>query len=84
MMIITSAQQFINCTEAPSIATTQFDSTSVGSPESTKFIPIPPTIVAWLLQYSGSRVEHRDGFSSCKNLQLVFKRVNLVWIFRVL
>ena len=22
-----------------------------------------PTDVAWLLQYSGSRVEHRDGFS---------------------
>ena len=27
---------------------------------------IPPTSVAWLLQYSGSRVEHRDGFSSRK------------------
>ena len=35
-----------------------------GGPESTKFINlIPPTIVAWLLQYSGSIVEHRDGFS---------------------
>ena len=27
---------------------------------------IPPTAVAKLLQYSGSRVEHRDGFSSYK------------------
>ena len=26
----------------------------------------PPTAVALLLQYSGSRVEHRDGFSSRK------------------
>ena len=35
-----------------------------GGPESTKFINlIPPTTVAWLPQYSGSRVEHRDGFS---------------------
>ena len=35
--------------------------------ESTIFINlIPPTAVAWLLQYSGSRVEHRDGFSSHK------------------
>ena len=38
------------------------DSGAVGYSESTKFIPIPPTIVAWLLQYSGSRVEHRDEF----------------------
>ena len=39
----------------------------VGGPESTKFINlIPPTVVAWLLQYSGSRVEHMDGFSSHK------------------
>ena len=38
-----------------------------GGPESTKFINlIPPTAVAWLLQYSGSRVEHRDEFSSHK------------------
>ena len=27
---------------------------------------IPPTTVALLLQYSGSRVVHRDGFSSYK------------------
>ena len=40
--------------------------TECGS-ESTEFINlIPPTVVAWLLQYSGSRVEHRDGFSSHK------------------
>ena len=32
--------------------------------ESTKFIPILLTSVALLLQYSGSRVEYRDGFSS--------------------
>ena len=39
----------------------------VGVPESTKFIiPIPPTAVAKLIQYSGSRVEHRDEFSSYK------------------
>ena len=25
---------------------------------------ISPTAVAWLLQYSGSRVEHKDGFST--------------------
>ena len=38
-----------------------------GGPKSTKFINlIPPTIVAWLLQYSGSKVEHRDEFSSHK------------------
>ena len=36
-------------------------------PESTIFINlIPPTAVAWLLQYSGARVEHRDEFSSHK------------------
>ena len=35
----------------------------VGYPESTKFINlIPPTAVACLLRYSGSRVEHRDEF----------------------
>ena len=35
-----------------------------GYPESIKFINlIPPTDVALLLQYSGSRFEHRDGFS---------------------
>ena len=41
---------------------------------------IPPIAVAWLLQYSGSRVEHRDGFSSHKWLAMRFKMVNLVWI----
>ena len=44
-----------------------FDSWHKGYPESTKFINlIPLTAVALLLQYSGSRVEHRDGFSSHK------------------
>ena len=28
--------------------------------------PKAPTVVAKLLQYNGYRVEHRDGFSSCK------------------
>ena len=38
-----------------------------GGLESTKFIKlIPLIVVAWLLQYSGSRVEHKDGFSSHK------------------
>ena len=38
-----------------------------GGPESTKFINlIPPIAATWLLQYSGFRVEHRDGFSSHK------------------
>ena len=38
-----------------------------GRPESTKFINlIPLTSVALLLQYSGSKVEHKDGFSSHK------------------
>ena len=40
---------------------------TIGLPEPTKFIIlIPPIVVAKLLQYSGSRVEHRDGFSSYK------------------
>ena len=52
-----------------------------GGLESTKFLNlIPPTAVAWLLQYSGYRVEHRDGFSSHKCLAVKFKMVNLVWI----
>ena len=38
-----------------------------GGLESTIFINlIPPTSVAWLLQYSVSRVEHKVGFSSHK------------------
>ena len=54
-----------------------------GGPESTKFINlIPPTAVALLLQYSGSRVEHMDGFSSHKWLTIEFKMVNLFWILR--
>ena len=40
----------------------------------------PPTVVALLLQYSGSRVEHKDGFSSHKWLAMKFKMVNLFWI----
>ena len=67
MMRIMSAQHVVICTKAPSLATTPFDSCAVGGLESTKFINlIPPIAVAWLLQYSGFRVEHRDGFSSHK------------------
>ena len=48
-----------------------------------KFINlIPPIVVAWLLQYSGSRVEHRDEFSSQKLLAVEFNLVNLFWILR--
>ena len=43
---------------------------------------IPPTSIALLLQYSGSKVEHRDGFSSHKWLAMKFKMVNLFWILR--
>ena len=54
-----------------------------GGPESTKFINlIPPTVVAWLEQYSGSRVEHRDEFSSHKWLIVRFRTVNLFFILR--
>ena len=54
-----------------------------GGSESIKFINvIPPTAVAWLLQYSASRIEHRDGFYSHKRLTMRFKMVNLFWILR--
>ena len=33
----------------------------------------PPTSVVKLLQYNGSRVEHRDGFSSYKRFTMRFK-----------
>ena len=39
-----------------------------------------PTAVAKLLQYSGSRFEHRDGFSLYKRFAVKSKMVNLVWI----
>ena len=39
-----------------------------------------PTAVAKLLQYSGSRVEHKDEFSSYKRFTVKSKMVNLVWI----
>ena len=42
--------------------------------ESTIFINvIPHTTVAWLLQYSGSRVEHTNTFLSVIDLQLAKK-----------
>ena len=60
---------------------TPFDSSAVGCPESTKFINLTPsTVVAWLLQYSGSRVENKDGFSSHQRLTVRFKMVNFFWI----
>ena len=39
--------------------------------------------IAKLLQYSGSRVEHRDGFSSYKRFAVKSKMVNLVLGFQV-
>ena len=39
-----------------------------------------PTAVAKLLQYSGSKVEHRDGFSLYKQFAVKSKMVNLVYI----
>ena len=39
--------------------------------------------VAKLLQYSGSRVEHRDGFSLYKRFAVKSKMVNLVLDFQV-
>ena len=40
----------------------------------------PPTAIAKLLQYSGSRIEHRDGFSSYQMIYNRLKMVNLFWI----
>ena len=54
-------------TRAPSPATTLIDSfqIQVGVRNQQNLYPrIPTTDVAKLLQYSGSRVEHRDGFSA--------------------
>ena len=44
------------------------DSSVVGILNEQNLYLIPPTVVALLLQYSGSRIIHRDGFSSCKRL----------------
>ena len=35
-----------------------------------------------LWQYTGSRVEHRDRFSSCNRLTIKAKMVNSIWILR--
>ena len=43
---------------------------------------IPTTDVAKLLQYSGSMVEHGDGFSSCEKSCSVLKMVFSRWIFK--
>ena len=48
-----------------------------------KIYILNPTAVAKLLQYSGSRVEHRDGFSSYKRFAVKSKMVNLVLDFQV-
>ena len=54
---------------------------TLGVSESTKFISeIPPTVIAKLLQYSGSRVKHRDEFSSYKLLIRSLRLVNSIWI----
>ena len=42
----------------------------------------PLTSVAMLLQFSSSRIKHRDGFSSHKLLAVKTKMVNLFWILR--
>ena len=56
---------------------------TVGLPEPTKFIIlIPPIAVAKLLQYSGSRVEHRDGFSSHKMICSDSKMMNFHFGFK--
>ena len=47
-----------------------------------KIYILNPTSLAKLLQYSGYRVEHRDGFSSYKRFAVTSKMVNLVWILR--
>ena len=44
-----------------------------------KIYILNPTAVAKLLQYSGSRVEHRDGFSSYKRFVVKSKMVNFFW-----
>ena len=81
VMRITSVQQLIKCTKALSPATAPFDScANLWSGINKIYNLIPPTIVAWLLQYSGSRVEHRDGLSSHKGLIVRFKMVNSIWI----
>ena len=42
----------------------------------------PPTSLAWLLQYSGFKVEHRDGVSLHKCIAVKAKMVNLFRILR--
>ena len=67
VMRITSVQLLIKCTKAPSPATAPFVSWARRWSGINKIYNlIPSTAVAMLLQYSGSRVEHRDGFSSHK------------------
>ena len=69
-MRITSIQKTVIYTKAPSPTTMPFDSSLVGYSKSTKFIPNTSTVVALLLQYSGSRIFHMDEFSSCKQLTM--------------
>ena len=40
------------------------------------------TVVVKLLQYSGSRFEHMDGFSLYKQFAMKSKMVNLIWVLR--
>ena len=46
--------------------------------------PKTPTAVEKLLQYSGFRVELRDGFSSCKMIYNELKKVNFSLDFGIL
>ena len=68
VMKITSTYQLIICSLAPSSATAPFDSfhSRVIRNQQYLYPKFPPTAVVKLLQYSGSRVELRDGFSSYK------------------
>ena len=67
VMRIISVQLLIKCTKAPSPATVPFLLWALRWSKINKIYNlIPPTVVAILLQYNGSRVEHKDGFSSHK------------------
>ena len=68
VMKITSRYQLIICSLATSSATAPFDSCHSRVIRNQQYLypKFPPTAVVKLLQYSGSRVELRDGFSSYK------------------
>ena len=82
VMRITSVSQLLTCTKAPSMATAPFDSCHYrGAGINNIYKPkFPPTTVVTLLQYSGSRIEHKDEFSSYQMIYSRLKMVNLFWI----